>query len=153
MSERLPEADDLLADDVLEHGVERLAQSIQDREQDFARREERVHELEELLDAQRLRMERLETQLKEAEERSIARERELDERERALDVREAKLEAEEDVRLAKLERSEAFVAELQQQLEARELRVAARVDEAQAGLRRQDVAALTRVASSSTPTV
>jgi hypothetical protein len=146
MSERLPEHDDdLLADDVLEHGVERLVQSIQDREADFGRREERVEELERLLDAQRGRVERLEAQLKDSEQRSLARERELDERERALDVREVKLEAEEELRLAKLERSEAFVAELQQQVEARETRVAAQVTQMQAGLRQNDVASLTRV--------
>ena len=92
MSERLPEQDDeVFADDVLEHGVEQLVQSIQDREADFSRREERIEELERVLDVQRQRAERLEGQLKEAEQRSIARERELDERERTLDVREVKL--------------------------------------------------------------
>src|SRR3954454_15368662 len=145
MSERLPEHDDeLLADDVLEHGVERLVQSIQDREADFSRREERIEELERLLDAQRQRVERLETQLKDSEQRSAARERELDERERALDVRQVKLEAEEELRLAKLERSERFVAELQQQLEARETRVAAQGTPMQAGLRPHHAAALAR---------
>src|SRR5213080_889630 len=100
MSERLPEHDDdLLADDVLEHGVERLVQSIHDREAEFARREERIEELERLLDAQRERVERLEAQLKAADENAVTRARELDERERALDVREVKLEAEEEVRL------------------------------------------------------
>jgi DNA repair exonuclease SbcCD ATPase subunit len=146
MSERLPEHDhELLADDVLEHGVGRLVQSIQDREEDFSRREERIEELERLLDVQRQRAERLEGQLKEAEQRSIARERELDERERTLDVREVKLEAEEELRLAKLERSERFVAELKQQVEARETRVSAQVTQMQAGLRHVNVASLTRV--------
>lgn len=146
MSERLPEHDhELLADDVLEHGVERLIQSIQDREVDFGRREERIEELERLLDAQRERVERLEAQLKAAEQNAVTRARELDERERELDVREVKLEAEEEIRLAKLERSERFVAELQQQVEARETRVAAQVTQMQAGLRHHDVASLTRV--------
>jgi len=145
MSERLPEPDDLLADDVLEQGVEQLVQSIQTREADFVRREERVQELEELLDMQRSRAERLEAQLKTAEARATERARELDEREHDLDVREAKLEAEEDLRLAKLERSEAFVAQLQAQVEARENRVAAQVTQMQAGLRHHDVSSLTRV--------
>ena len=146
MSERLPEQDhEPLAADLVEHGVVPLVQSIQDREADFSRREERIEELEHLLDAQRERVARLETKLKDAEQRSIARERELDERERALDLREVKLEAEEELRLTKLERSERFVAELKQQLEARETRVAAQVTQMQAGLRHLDVASLTRV--------
>lgn len=150
MSERLSEHDDnLLPDGFLEQGIERLVQSVNDREADFSRREERVEELEGLLDAQRDRVSRLEAQLKNAEERSIARERELDERERALDLREVKLEAEEELRLAKLERSERFVAELQQQVEARETRVAAQVTQMQAGLRHYDVASLTRVVNNS----
>jgi hypothetical protein len=148
MSERLREQDDLLVDDVLEKGVEQLVQSVQERKDEFARREERVQELEELLDAQRTRMQRLEAQLKASEERSVSRERELDERERELDVRVAKLEAEEDLRLAKLERSEQFVAELQQQLEARESRVAAQVVQMQATARHNDVSALTSLSNS-----
>jgi len=150
MSERLSEHDDdLLAGGFLEQGIERLVQSVNDREADFSRREERVEELEGLLDAQRDRVARLEAQLKDATERSIARERELDERERALDLREVKLEADEELRLTKLERSERFVAELQQQLEARETRVAAQVTQMQAGLRNFDVASLTRVVNNS----
>ena len=150
MSERLSEHDDdLLADGILEQGIERLVQSVNDREAAFSRREERVEELEGRLDAQRDRVARLEAQLKDARERSIARERELDERERALDLREVKLEAEEEIRLAKLERSESFVAELQQQLEARETRVAAQVTQMQAGLGNFDVASLTRVVHNS----
>ena len=41
------------ADDQLAEGVEQLVRSINDRTADFARREERVQELEQLLDAQR----------------------------------------------------------------------------------------------------
>src|SRR6185295_19048518 len=92
--------------DELAEGVEQLVRSINDRTADFARREERVQELERLLDAQRIRVDRLEAQLREADERSVVRDRQLNERERELDVREAQLEAEEEIRLDKLERSE-----------------------------------------------
>jgi chromosome segregation ATPase len=136
------------ADDQLSVGVEQLVRSIQDRTAEFAHREERVQELERLLDAQRVRVERLEAQLLEAGSRASDRDRRLNERERDLDVREAKLEAEEEIRLEKLERSESYVEELRQRLEARETQFNAQLGMVQAGLRRRDVSALTRIPQS-----
>jgi chromosome segregation ATPase len=135
------------ADDQLAEGVEQLVRSINDRTADFARREERVQELERLLDAQRNRVERLEAELREADERAGTRDRQLNERERELDLREAKLEAEEEIRLDKLERSEAFVEELRSRLEARETQFNAQMGVVQADLRRRDVSSLTRAAN------
>ena len=148
MSDALLETVEDDADDQLAEGVEQLVRSIQDRTADFARREERVQELERLLDAQRLRVDRLETQLREADSRASERDRVLNERERELDLREAKLEAEEEIRLDKLERSEAYVEELRQRLEARETQFNAQLGVVQADLRRRDVSSLTRVANS-----
>ena len=147
MSDALLETVEDDADDQLAEGVEQLVRSIQDRTADFARREERVQELERLLDAQRLRVDRLETQLREADDRASDRDRLLNERERELDMREAKLEAEEEIRLDKLERSEAYVEELRQRLEARETQFNAQLGVVQADLRRRDVSSLTRVAN------
>jgi chromosome segregation ATPase len=135
--------------DELADGVEQLVRSINDRTADFARREERVQELERLLDAQRIRVDKLETQLRESETRASDRDRLLNERERALDVREAKLEAEEEIRLDKLERSEAYVEELRTRLEARESQFNAQIGVVQADLRQRDVASLTRAANGS----
>src|SRR3954468_730285 len=136
------------ADDPLAEGVEQLVRSINDRTADFARREERVQELERLLDAQRLRVDRLEAQLRDAETRASDRDRLLNERQRELDVREAQLEAEEEIRLDKLQRSEAFVEELRSRLEARETQFNAQIGVVQADLRR-DVSSLTRAANDS----
>ena len=134
-------------DDPLAEGVEQLVRSINDKTADFARREERVQELERLLDAQRLRVDRLEAQLRHAESTASERDRYLNERERELDVREAKLEAEEEIRLDKLERSEAYVEELRSRLEARETQFAQQMSVVQADLRRRDVSSLTRATS------
>ncbi len=134
-------------DDPLAEGVEQLVRSINDRTADFARREERVQELERLLDAQRLRVDRLETQLRDADDRASQRDRLLNERERELDVRQAQLEAEEEIRLDKLQRSEAYVEELRTRLEARETQFNAQLGVVQADLRRRDVSSLTRAAN------
>ncbi len=147
MSDALLETVSDEPDDQLADGVEQLVRSINDRTADFARREERVQELEGLLDAQRLRVDRLETELREAENRASERDRLLNERERELDMREAKLEAEEEIRLDKLERSEAYVKELRTRLEARETQFNAQLGVVQADLRRRDVSSLTRTAS------
>jgi TolA-binding protein len=149
MSDALLESGSDDADDQLAEGVEQLVRSINDRTADFARREERVQELEGLLDAQRLRVDKLEAQLRDAEHHASERDRLLNERERELDVREAKLEAEEEVRLEKLERSEAYVEDLRARLEARETQFNAQLGVVQADLRRRDVSALARVANSS----
>ena len=147
MSDVLLEPDGEDADDSLAEGVEQLVRSINDRTADFARREERVLELEQLLDAQRIRVAKLEAQLKDADERAAERHRLLNEREHALDVREAQLVAEEEIRLDKLERSEAYVEELRQRLEARETQFNAQMGVVQADLRRRDVSSLTRAAN------
>ena len=149
MSDALLETGSHDADDHLADGVEQLVRSINDRTADFARREERVQELESLLDAQRIRVDKLEAQLRDAETRATDRDRLLNERERELDVREAKLEAEEEIRLDKLERSEAYVEELRTRLEARETQFNAQLGVVQADLRRRDVSSLTRVANGS----
>jgi TolA-binding protein len=148
MSDALLETGSDDADDPLAEGVEQLVQSINDRTAEFARREERIQELERLLDAQRLRVDRLEAELRDAQGRASERDRLLNERERELDVRQAKLEAEEEVRLEKLERSEAYVEELRQRLDAREAQFNAQIGVVQADLRRRDVSSLTRVANS-----
>jgi formate dehydrogenase maturation protein FdhE len=151
MSDVLLESAGDEADDQLAEGVEQLVRSIKDRTADFARREERVQELEGLLDAQRIRVDRLEAQLREADERAVTRDRQLNERERELDLREAKLAAEEEIRLDKLERSEAFVEELRSRLEARETQFNAQMGVVQADLRRRDVSSLTRAANAREP--
>ncbi|MGZ8687304.1 MAG: hypothetical protein ACXWZP_02630 [Gaiellaceae bacterium] len=147
MSDALLETAGDEADDQLAVGVEQLVRSINDRTADFARREERVQELERLLDAQRIRVARLEAQLREADERAVERDRRMNERERELDVREAKLEAEEEIRLDKLERSEAYVEELRSRLEARETQFNAQLGVVQADLRRRDISSLARAAN------
>ena len=145
MSERAPSADESLDDD-LERGVEQLVQSVQDRAAELAARETRVHELEELLDAQRRRVDQLERRIKDSDEEAVDRARSLAERERALDIREAEFDAESELRLAKLEQKESYVAELQQRLEAREGQFAAQVGQLQHDLRRRDVAAVAAAA-------
>jgi DNA repair exonuclease SbcCD ATPase subunit len=142
MSEGLPTGVDEPQDDQLERGVERLVQSIQERAEGLAERESRVQEVEQLLEAQRRRVDRLEERLRAADEEAAERGRLLDERERALDVRAAEFEAEAELRLAKLEQSERYVAELQQRLEAREGQFAAQVGQLQHDLRRRDAAAV-----------
>jgi chromosome segregation ATPase len=146
MSERSSSAADATQDDELERGVEQLVQSVQDRATELAQREARVHELEELLEAQRRRVDQLEQRVQASDEEAVERSRRLDDRERALDVREAEFEAESELRLAKLEQRERYVAELQQRLEAREDQFAAQVGQLQHDLRRRDVAAVAAAA-------
>jgi chromosome segregation ATPase len=142
MSERLPSPAEEPQDEQLERGVERLVQSIQERAANLAERETRVHEVEQLLEAQRRRVDRLEQRVQAADEEAADRVRRLDEREHTLDVRAAELEAEAELRLGKLEQAERYVAELQQRLEAREGQFAAQVGQLQNDLRRRDVAAV-----------
>jgi exonuclease VII large subunit len=149
MSERVPSDVDEPQDDHLERGVERLVHSIQERATELADRETRVEELEQLLEAQRRRIDRLEEGLQSADEQALERSRVLDERERAVDVREAEVEAEAELRFGKLEQAERFVAELKERLEAREEQLAAQVGQLQHDLRRRDVAAVARARAAS----
>ena len=148
MSERLPEHDhELLADDVLERGVERLVQvDTRTARRTSAAARSASRSWSACWTPSVSRVERLEEQLKESEA-AVGRARAGSSTSASGPWMSARSSSRRrrSCGWRSWSAPRAFVAELQQQLEARETRVAAQVTQMQAGLRRHDVASLTRV--------